>query len=28
MHIIKSHCILKYPRNVYNTKHDTNLTVK
>ena len=26
MHILKSHCILKYPRNVYNTKHDTNIT--
>ncbi len=26
MHIVKSHCILKYTRNVYNTKHDTNIT--
>ena len=26
MHIVKSHCILKYPRNVYDTKHDTNIT--
>ena len=26
MHIIISHCILKYPRNMCNTKHDTNIT--
>ena len=28
MHIIISHCILKYPIHVYITKHGTDITVK
>ena len=28
VHIIISHCILKYPIHVYITKHGTDITVK